>query len=191
MPAQPGPHDARGESIDCDPRALQLAGQFECKQQVGQLALTVAESLVVVSFTIQVIEVDVAVLVKLRGNHDNAAGRRGLQEVQQEVSEEEVTQVIHAELHFKAIFCLCVGTLIDACVVDEHVNLGFLLKGQRIKSFKITTSEVSVNLKITLLQQTTYCTVVSCDITTVIHFHPKIQTTAFKRLPETPSGHGR
>lgn len=47
------------------------------------------------------------------------------------MSEEEVTQVIHTKLHLKTILCLCVGTLVDACVVNEHVNLGFLLKGQK------------------------------------------------------------
>lgn len=135
MPAQSGPHDARGESVDCDPCVLKLASQFECEQQVGQLALTVAERLVVVTFTVQVIKVDLAVLVKLRGNYDDAARSRGLQDVQQEVSEEEVTQVIHAELHLKTLLCLCVGTLVDACIVDEHVNPGFLLKGaERFKS---------------------------------------------------------
>lgn len=106
MPSQAGPHDARGERVDRDPRALQLASQFEREQQVGQLTLTVAEGLVVFTFTIQVIEVDVAVLVELRGNHNDAAGSRGLQAVQQEVREEEVTQVIHAELHLKTILCL-------------------------------------------------------------------------------------
>lgn len=95
MPAESGPHDARGERIDRDPRALQLPCQFECEQQIGQLALTVAERLVVVTFTVQVIEVDVAIFVQLRGNHDDAAGSGVLQEVQQEVSEEEVAQVIN------------------------------------------------------------------------------------------------
>lgn len=131
MPAQPGPHDARGESVDRDPGALQPMSQFECEQQVGQFALAVAERLVVVIFTVEVFKVDLAVLVKLRGNHNDAAGGGALQEVQQEVSEEEVTQVVHAELHLETILGLCVGTLVDACVVDEHVNPGLLLKGQR------------------------------------------------------------
>ena len=129
MPAQSGPHDARSESVDCDARALQLTSQFECKQQVGQLALTVAEGLIIIIFTIQVVKVDVAVLVKLRGNDDDATGSRSLQEVQQEVSEEEVTQVIDTELHLKTILCLSVGTLVESCIVDEHINPGFLLNG--------------------------------------------------------------
>lgn len=123
VPAQSGPHDARGESVDCDACPLQLTGEFQSKQQVGDLALTVAEGFAVASFTVQVIKVYVAVFVQLRGNHDDAAGSRRLQEVQQEVSEEEVAQMIHTKLHLKAILCLCVGTLVQACVVDEYVNL--------------------------------------------------------------------
>lgn len=38
-----------------------------------------------------------------------------------------MAQVIDAELHLEAIFRLSEGTLIDACVVDKHVNLGFFL----------------------------------------------------------------
>lgn len=128
--AESGPHDARGESVDRDPRALQPASQLQREQQVGQLALTVAERLAVVLFTVQVVEVDVAVLVELRGDHDDAAGSGGLQPVQQEVSEEEVTQVVHAELHLKAVLRLGVGALVDARIVDEHVDLGFLLNGR-------------------------------------------------------------
>lgn len=131
MPAKSGPHNTRGESIDCDPCAFQLASQLKRKQQVGQLALTVAECLIVVIFTIEVVKVDVAIFVKLGGNHDDAAGGGCLHEVQQEVSKKEVAQVIHAELHLKTILCLCVRTLVDARIVDEHVNLRFLLMDHR------------------------------------------------------------
>ncbi|KAF3850069.1 hypothetical protein F7725_019788 [Dissostichus mawsoni] len=91
--SQSGPHDAGGESVDCDPRALQLTSQLQ------------------------------------RNNNDAAGGRR-LQEVQQEVGEEDVAEVIHTELHLKIILRLCVGTLVDSSIVDENVNLGFLLKAQ-------------------------------------------------------------
>ncbi|KAA8583052.1 hypothetical protein FQN60_015598, partial [Etheostoma spectabile] len=67
-----------------------------------------------------VVKVDVAVLVKLRGNNDDATGSRGLQEVQQEVSEEEVTQVIHTELHLKPILCLSRS---EVQVFDDHLPL--------------------------------------------------------------------
>lgn len=133
--SQSGPHHPRGEGVDRDRRALELMSQLECEQQVGQLALTVAESFVVVPFAVQVVKVDVAVFVEFGGNDDNAAGRRSLEEVQQQVSEEEVAQVIHSKLHLKTIFCLRVGTLIDPGVVDQHINLRFLLTTKTYKTF--------------------------------------------------------
>ena len=130
VPPQPGPHDAGAHRVHRDPRGhAQPARQLHAEQQVGQLALAVAEGLVVAALAVGVVEVDVAVLVELGGDHHHPAGLCRLQPVQQEVGEQEVAQVVYAKLHLKALHCFGVGTLVDACVVDEHVNLGLLLIG--------------------------------------------------------------
>lgn len=45
------------------------------------------------------------------------------------MGEEEVTQVVDPQLHLKTLLCLRVGTLVNSCVVDEHVDLLFFLTG--------------------------------------------------------------
>lgn len=127
VPAQFGPYNTRSEGVYSYLSTIQPAGQLASEKQVGELALAVAERFVVVLFAVQVLKVDAPILVEFGGDHDNAAGRRLLQEVQQEVCQKKVTQVVHSQLHFEALFCPTVGTLVEASIVDKNINLWLLL----------------------------------------------------------------
>lgn len=127
VPAEVGPHHARGEGVDGDARAVQAPRQLAGEKQVGQLALAVAEGLVVVSSAVQVIKIDVAVLVELGRDHHDAAGCRGLQQVEEQVRKQEVAKVVNAQLHLEAFLRLGVWALEDASIVYKHIDLGLLL----------------------------------------------------------------
>lgn len=71
--------------------------------------------------TVQVLEVNVAVLVEFGGDHHDAAGGRSFQEIQEQVGEQEVAQVVDPKLHLKAVLCSGVRTLVDPSIVDQHV----------------------------------------------------------------------
>ena len=80
---------------------------------------------------------------------------RFLDEWQEELCEEEMTQVVGAKLHVEAILCLPLGTGHDASIVDEDVNLGLLL-GNRCGTFPhglkgAQVKLVDVNLAVGLL----------------------------------------
>ena len=81
--------------------------------------------------------------------HRGGAGQPG----HQQVGEEEVTQVIHTKLHLISILGLHVGTLVNACIVDQHINLRLLLMGQRhLKPFK-TQSQTQVRNKVLVISE--------------------------------------
>ena len=48
----------------------------------------------------------------------------------EQVGQEEVTQMIHSELHLEAILCQSVWTHKDSCVVNENVDPWFFFKNQ-------------------------------------------------------------
>lgn len=121
VPPQISPHYARSQSVHRDSAALQPTGQLTGEQQVGQLAATVRRGLVVALLTVQVLKVNVTAFVEFGGDDHDATGGRPFQQVQQQVGEQEVSQVVHPKLHLEAILRFGVRTLVDTCIVDQHV----------------------------------------------------------------------
>lgn len=90
-------------SVRRDPLALRHPGQLLGEVDVGQLAAAVGEEGEQV--VVQVLEVQLLVLVVFAGEGDNPARGGLFQAAQQQVSEKEVTQVVHTETHAEVIVC--------------------------------------------------------------------------------------
>lgn len=98
------------EAVAGDAGALQPVGQLPGEQHVAQLAVAVGLEVVPGGLTgrhvpagSQQREVDVAKAVQERGHGDHPAGRALPQSLQEQVGEQEVTQVVHAERHSEAV----------------------------------------------------------------------------------------
>lgn len=98
------------EAVAGDAGALQPVGQLPGEQHVAQLAVAVGLKVVPgglsghhVPAGSQQREVDVAKAVQECGHGDHPAGRALLQSLQEQVGEQEVTQVVHAERHSETV----------------------------------------------------------------------------------------
>jgi hypothetical protein len=123
---QLGPNGARMQGIDRDIRSAQLFGQVPREEDVRQFALTIGGDFVVRLCAHQVLLVDAALQMGQTGYDYNAAGCGGLDQIQQEIRQQKVSQMIHTDLSLKSIFGQRVGTHHHAGVVDEDVEFGFL-----------------------------------------------------------------
>lgn len=83
------------------PFALGDACQFQAEVNVGQLAAAVGEERQQV--VVEVLEVQFLVLVGGAGESDHTAGGALCEARQQQVGEEEVSQVVDAEAHAEAV----------------------------------------------------------------------------------------
>lgn len=123
-------HGVRGDGGDV---ALLLGGaqpprELGAEEHVGQLALLVRPPRVVRPLRVEVVEVDATGGVRQRREGDDAGGR-GLDEPgQQQAGEEEVAEVVDAELQLEAVLGLHARAGHDAGVVDEQVDAGLRLE---------------------------------------------------------------
>lgn len=98
------------EAVAGDAGALQPVGQLPGEEHVTELTVAVGPKVAPGRLTGHQIlvgsqqrEVDVAEAVQKCSHSDHSAGRAPLQPLQEQVGEQEVTQVVHAERHSEAI----------------------------------------------------------------------------------------
>lgn len=122
-----GVYDARMKSIYRYAGSLQSSRQFSCEQDIRQFTLTIRLSTVVVLFTVQVGHLYFAPSM-CQTRHIYHAARTGvLKQVQEQISEQEVAQMIYTELQFNAIFCLHLRTAHNTRIIHQNMQLLTLL----------------------------------------------------------------
>ena len=108
-----GTHTAIGETVI----------ELDCEQDVGGLRPPVAEPrLVRRAFEVGVVEVHVAEPVPSRAERHDAGRRGGDERGCEQVREQEVPEVVGAELQLEAVGGGAEGASHDTGVVDEHVE---------------------------------------------------------------------
>lgn len=80
-----------GEDYLCQ-CTFEPAGQLPGKQHISQFTLAVSESAVVAALAVKVMEANPAEVVRQRRDDDNASWSAALQQCNQEVRQQEVTQ---------------------------------------------------------------------------------------------------
>ena len=102
-----------------DPPATESALELEREQQVGELAVAVRLAGVVrPRMPVQIVEVDLSACVGVRGDRDDPAGDVR----QQQIGQDEVTEMVRADLALEAIGGSPFRDQHDPGVVDEDVD---------------------------------------------------------------------
>lgn len=109
----PAPGPTWVHSVACHLGSLQPRGQLTGVQHIGQFAVTVVleGGPQPRRWVAQSIEAQAAGAVGAGGDYDDATGSAALQPLQQQLSEQEMAQVVHLEGEAEAVLC---------CAPDAH-----------------------------------------------------------------------
>ena len=88
------PHDSRICGITSDARAFEPIGKFQNKKHVGELRLPEGLGLVEALLQIEIVQIDAGFPVVHVHQEDDPARSRLLEQVQQQVGQQEVTEMI-------------------------------------------------------------------------------------------------
>lgn len=115
------------EAVAGDPGALQPVGQLSGEQNIAQLAVAIGFKVAPhglsrhrVLYGVQQREVNVAQAMQERSHSDHAAGLAPLQTLQQEASEQKMTQVVDPKCHAEALRSAAGTHYTWSQVVSQH-----------------------------------------------------------------------
>ena len=122
-------HHIRGDDCLIGQRCgLQPLGQLVGEHDIGKLGLVVGLGTGVVPFTLEVVEVDAPLSMRVGRNRDHLGRRAVRQPVEEQVGEEERRKVVNGEGAFEAVGGDMPGVPVPPDVVDQHIDSGKALK---------------------------------------------------------------
>lgn len=121
VPAQLSVHYAGMQRVHSDMGAFKSAGQLPGEEDIGQLALAVRLAAVIGLFAVQVGHLDLTACVCQAGHIHDPTRTGLLQQIQQKIGQQEVGQVICAQLQLDPVLGQHFGTAHNSGVVHEDV----------------------------------------------------------------------
>jgi len=91
------------QGIGRDTGVFKAAGKLVGEYDIGELRLAVGRLPGVIAGALQVVELDPALCLYVRGNGDDSRGCAGLEPIQKEVGEQEGGKVVDSECVLQAI----------------------------------------------------------------------------------------
>jgi hypothetical protein len=104
-------------------RVLQTTGERVAEKHVHQLGLKISAHATVAALVLNVVPFDLALRLCTRGDVDDPSIRRGFQQIQEQIAEQEVRQVIERERVLETFAGGLTRIESAACVVDQYLEL--------------------------------------------------------------------